>query len=73
MDTFFNEMEEKLEKLIGMVDTLKSDNRELKEKLLDSERERDSLRRNVEELSSEKNEIKRRVENLLGKLEVIES
>ncbi len=69
---FINEMETKISRLLGIVETLKGENASLRASLAEKEKELAEIRGNMSRYSAEKEEIKGRIEKLLLKLEVVE-
>ncbi len=71
-ENFVGKIESKISKFIEIVEMLKVENARLQEELNRKVLENEQLRRRSEELSREKDEVKKSIERLLSKLEVIE-
>lgn len=72
VENFIGKVESKISKFIAIIEKLKEENAELKEELNRRMMENEQLHQKAQELSIEKEEVKRSIENLLSKLDVIE-
>ncbi len=72
VEQFISKVETKISRFIEIIEGLKEENQELKGELKRKDVEIEELKRKAVELSKEKEEVKKSIEKLLGKLELIE-
>jgi FtsZ-binding cell division protein ZapB len=71
-ENFIGKIEKKISTIIEIIEKLREEKASLQEELNSKIAETEQLRQKANELSVEKDEVKRSIENLLSKLEVIE-
>jgi FtsZ-binding cell division protein ZapB len=72
VEHFISKVETKISQFIEIIEGLKRENQELKGELKRKDVEIEELKRKAEDLSEEKETVKKSIEKLLGKLELIE-
>jgi FtsZ-binding cell division protein ZapB len=66
-------LEERIRGAVELVATLRSQNRELEAQLSSALAERDAVRRELDDLRSERKQVRTRIEKLLGQLDLLSS
>ena len=64
-------LEERIRQAVELVTTLRSENRELEAQLNSALAERDAARQELEDLRSERKQVRTRIEKLLGQLDLL--
>lgn len=66
-------LEERIRGAVELVATLRSQNRELEAQLSSALADRDAVRRELDDLRSERKQVRTRIEKLLGQLDLLSS
>jgi len=66
-------LEERIRGAVELVSTLRSQNRDLESQLSSALQERDSVRHELDDLRSERKQVRTRIEKLLGQLDLLSS
>ena len=64
-------LEERIRLAVELVTTLRSENRELEAQLQSAFAERDAARQELDDLRSERKQVRTRIEKLLGQLDLL--
>jgi len=64
-------LEERIRQAVELVTTLRSENRELEAQLNSALAERDAARQELDDLRSERKQVRTRIEKLLGQLDLL--
>jgi cell division protein ZapB len=66
-------LEERIRGAVELVQSLRSQNRDLESQLSSALQERDSVRQELDDLRSERKQVRTRIEKLLGQLDLLSS
>jgi FtsZ-binding cell division protein ZapB len=66
-------LEERIHGAVELVQSLRSQNRDLESQLSSALAERDSVRQELDDLRSERKQVRTRIEKLLGQLDLLSS
>jgi cell division protein ZapB len=66
-------LEERIRGAVELVTSLRSQNRELESQLSSALTERDTVRQELDDLRSERKQVRTRIEKLLGQLDLLSS
>ena len=64
-------LEERIMKAVDLVNQLRTENAELREQLATAVSERDTVRGELDDLRSERKQVRTRIEKLLGQMELL--
>jgi FtsZ-binding cell division protein ZapB len=64
-------LEERITRAVELVNSLKEEKAELESQLASSSAENDALRQELDELRSERRQVRTRIEKLLGQMELL--
>jgi len=64
-------LEERIRQAVELVTALRSENRELEAQLQSASAERDAARQELDDLRSERKQVRTRIEKLLGQLDLL--